>query len=715
MYAVSEDGRSFSRPERLIPETEDKTADYSFDLYAEGENIHILWQDGATVLESGAELADVAENIHISYARLNTATGQVEEKKHLTGIPGCYLMPKITVSGQKPYGAWAEADLGSSRNLLDGDNVYTVFCADIQHDVIRQYAAMPKEQSIVSMDIGFSGSKDAGGRVSLLCEVDSDGDLSTIEDRELYRDAEVDFQNDMGILERFTQNDKTDSCPTFGLMEGSACWFWYQDGNIYYTKDLGKNTGMPVFAQTSVNLNGSFSVMEENDTAAAIIWEAVDQEAEDGSTSIYAASYWAGSWTKPFRLCSTNSAFTSAPNGYCKNGRYFMTYKHSALQQDGSVLCSIYVANQTETIMTSLESVSYDVEQVSPGERLPLSVVVKNQGNTAVGTLEFFSGGNRFSTIAGADLPAGESRVYELNGFTVDGGLNSLSDCTISVRAWGETIDEDNEYTIDIGYTDLYVKARTRYFEGADWLDISVLNHSCIPSKGTLTLYADKEQGEILWSQPVDTVTKEEGIGLSISLEEYGKEHCTYYLAIEAEEEDGIPSNNQELIYTGYGTGIQGGSLIKDPSVYTVTFDSSGGSRVESQSVTEGQRAAEPVPPTKEGYRFLGWYAGDTPFDFNTFIEGDMTLTAAWQALEKAAKPNATIPSGSSVAKNTKVSLTCATMGADIYYTTDGTAPTAGSIPYAGAITLDRDMTIQAIAVCEGYKTSDVAVFTYKV
>lgn len=715
VYAVSTDGRSFSQPKRLIPETEDKTADYNFDLYADGETIHILWQDAETVLESGAGLSDVAENISISYARLNTATGQVEEKKKLTTVSGCYLMPKITVCGQKPYGAWVEAGLGSSRDVLAADNTYTAFCADIQNGTTKQYASMPKEQNIVSMDIGFSGQKSQTGSVALLCEVDRDGNLSTIEDRELYGDAAVDFQNGTGALERFTQNNTVDSCPSFALIGGSGCWFWYQNGNIYYTKDLGRNTGTPIFTQKPANLNGSFSVMEGNDTANAIIWEAVDQEAEDGSTSIYAASCREGSWTKPYRLCNTGSAFTSAPNGYCKNGEYFMTYKHSALQEDGSVICSLYAANQTETIRTSLESVSYDVEQVTPGERLPLSVVVKNQGTSPIDTLEFFSGGNRFSMITGIDLPAGESGVYELSGFTVDSGLSSLTQYPISVRAQGETADEDNEYTINIGYTDLYVKAQTRYFEGADWLDISVLNHSCIPSKGTLTLYADKEQGEILWSQPVDTVTKDEGIGLSISLEEYGQKHCTYYLSIEAEEEDGILSNNQELIYTGYGTEIQGGSLIKDPVTYTVTFDSNGGSKVESQSVIEGRRAAEPVPPTKEGQHFLGWYAGETPFDFSAVIDMDMTLTAKWKTWEKAAKPNATIPSGSSVAKNTKVSLTCATMGADIYYTTDGTAPTAESIPYTEAITLDRDMTIQAVAVCEGYETSDVAVFSYKI
>ncbi len=82
---------------------------------------------------------------------------------------------------------------------------------------------------------------------------------------------------------------------------------------------------------------------------------------------------------------------------------------------------------------------------------------------------------------------------------------------------------------------------------------------------------------------------------------------------------------------------------------------------------------------------------------------------------KEAARPEATIPSGSSVVKNTKLFLTCATSGANIYYTIDGTEPTTDSMVYAGAIILEHDVTIKAIAVCEGYKASGVAQFSYKI
>ena len=64
---------------------------------------------------------------------------------------------------------------------------------------------------------------------------------------------------------------------------------------------------------------------------------------------------------------------------------------------------------------------------------------------------------------------------------------------------------------------------------------------------------------------------------------------------------------------------------------YTVTFDSDGGSDVDSVTVEHGQAASEPAEPTREGYDFLGWYNGNAEYDFSTAVTSDLTLTAQWQ------------------------------------------------------------------------------------
>jgi len=67
---------------------------------------------------------------------------------------------------------------------------------------------------------------------------------------------------------------------------------------------------------------------------------------------------------------------------------------------------------------------------------------------------------------------------------------------------------------------------------------------------------------------------------------------------------------------------------------YTVTFESNGGSFVESQTVEEGQCAEKPVDPEKEGFVFAGWHSDEElseVYDFTVGVTLDITLYAGWE------------------------------------------------------------------------------------
>ena len=72
------------------------------------------------------------------------------------------------------------------------------------------------------------------------------------------------------------------------------------------------------------------------------------------------------------------------------------------------------------------------------------------------------------------------------------------------------------------------------------------------------------------------------------------------------------------------------------------------------------------------------------------------------------------LPSGDYTGAQT-VSISDATAGAVIYYTTDGSTPTTSSPKCTGAIGLSSSVTLQAIAVASGYSTSAVAVALYNI
>ena len=62
----------------------------------------------------------------------------------------------------------------------------------------------------------------------------------------------------------------------------------------------------------------------------------------------------------------------------------------------------------------------------------------------------------------------------------------------------------------------------------------------------------------------------------------------------------------------------------------TVTFQSEGGSEVASQ-IRANTPADRPADPTKEGYTFIGWYNGESEWNFETPVTEKLTLTAKWQ------------------------------------------------------------------------------------
>ena len=68
--------------------------------------------------------------------------------------------------------------------------------------------------------------------------------------------------------------------------------------------------------------------------------------------------------------------------------------------------------------------------------------------------------------------------------------------------------------------------------------------------------------------------------------------------------------------------------------VYTVTFESNGGSEVGSQDVIDGRKATEPIEPTREGYTFMGWFSNTAlteGYDFESGVTADITLFAKWK------------------------------------------------------------------------------------
>ena len=105
-----------------------------------------------------------------------------------------------------------------------------------------------------------------------------------------------------------------------------------------------------------------------------------------------------------------------------------------------------------------------------------------------------------------------------------------------------------------------------------------------------------------------------------------------------------------------------------------VTFDSRGGTIIESQDVEYNALATEPTAPTREAdayydaYTFDGWYSNGKKFDFTKPVTGNVELSAKWKygkaktiaVSDKWTKDNFTIGENATISSNIRGSFNIA-------------------------------------------------------
>jgi hypothetical protein len=185
-----------------------------------------------------------------------------------------------------------------------------------------------------------------------------------------------------------------------------------------------------------------------------------------------------------------------------------------------------------------------------------------------------------------------------------------------------------------------------------------------------------------------------------------------------------LPANNNVKVL---GIALQPTSAA---ATATPVLSPAGGSYTGTQSVT----ITDATPGSKIYYTTNGTiptttspvYSGAIPVSATTTINAiavaagytNSAVATATYTISTSLPVTATpvlSPAGGSYTSPQSVTITDATAGSTIYYTTNGTTPTTGSTLYTGAIPVSATTTIEAIAVATGYTNSAVAAATYTI
>ena len=104
----------------------------------------------------------------------------------------------------------------------------------------------------------------------------------------------------------------------------------------------------------------------------------------------------------------------------------------------------------------------------------------------------------------------------------------------------------------------------------------------------------------------------------------------THKLVGWAANQNGTDDITKNIAVPEGSTSVNVYAIIKEG--YWVTFDSDGGSAIDSQFVFDKISLNDQTTPTKPGYRFDGWYNGTVKVENGEIITSSMTLKAHWKA-----------------------------------------------------------------------------------
>lgn len=106
----------------------------------------------------------------------------------------------------------------------------------------------------------------------------------------------------------------------------------------------------------------------------------------------------------------------------------------------------------------------------------------------------------------------------------------------------------------------------------------------------------------------------------------------THKLVGWAANQNGTDDITKNIAVPEGSTSVNVYAIIKEG--YWVTFDSDGGSAIDSQFVFDKISLNDQTTPTKPGYRFDGWYNGTEKVENGEIITSSTTLKAHWKAVE---------------------------------------------------------------------------------
>jgi len=486
--------------------------------------------------------------------------------------------------------------------------------------------------------------------------------------------------------------------------------------DIYGLIGTTQTAATPVISPSSQSFTGTLSVTITDGTSGAAIYYTTD-----GSTPTTSSTKYTGAIT--VSTTETVSAIATA-TGYLTSAAATQTYtlQTQVLAPTFSPVGGSYTAAQSVTISdaTSGSKIYYTTDGTTPtpgsGTTTLYSGALTIGATTVVKAVATASGLSQspVSTATytinvggtGIDFSAGFSTSASIMTFD---GSTGLDDTRLQLTsggtyqagsAWYNTPVNIQSFTTDFGIqlSNPSADGMTFTIQGTG---LSALG----PAGGGLGYGPDSP------TNPSASANTPIGKSVAIKFDLYSN-------AGEGANSTGLYTNGASpttpaIDLTSSGVSLHSGNLLAVHMSYNGT--------VLSMTITDTVTSATfstswtvNIPSIVGGNTAYVGFTGGTGGLSSSQKVGTWTFSSSGGSTPTAATPAITPVAGTYTLPVT-VTITDATSGSAIYYTTDGTTPTASSTLYTAPFSLTGPVTVKAIATASGYNTSAVASNAYAI
>lgn len=496
MYTVYDsESKTWSEPAQI---DSNETGDYAPNLWTDGTDLYVIYQDSAAVLDKNADIDSWLASQNIAAAKFDTASMTFGEVSYVTKDTNVLdSVPVITGENGKIAAVW----VSNEENDYFGSNgknklMYSELGISGWSEPEVLLANL---NAVTGLNAGFVNEK-----FCAVYTIDNDNDLTTTNDRTLnvrrYGENES-YEIDKGDISsaRFAVSPET----------GKQTLYWYGNSTIRMTDNL--TVAKDAVENAPASISSSFVIAGNR-----IIWCTGDGKDKSNLFEIvYDAE--SGSWGGAVRLTEQDMYIENVEavefNGEIISvmNRNDVKITEDGVDENNSIVWTSFtgINNITANGAFFLQS------DYAKGKKLPVTVSVTNNGESTVKSVTLnvtsSNGTNCGSTTVDCEIRSGESKLITVDVDTALAGKTDSLTVTVSSNIKDETDTADNSVTIGFGFADMSV---TTSKIDSNTLSVNVSNNGTAKGSAQLVIYdyatgAELETFELADINAGSSVTKD--------------------------------------------------------------------------------------------------------------------------------------------------------------------------------------------------------------